>query len=168
MQACPPPSVQYSLSGYVYVLSLNASDTHIIYLAPHMFIPYLTLQATSVGFLQPSHFCSLYMTFFSPLAEPQFGANHMILPLPRATYPVAIQHAVHPHISHCSTDNSSGVLGGDGLCEHARGYLFSRNVGHHSPSDTVSQPRRRQSSITPQEELPHSYRTTNANLVCVI
>lgn len=47
-----------------------------------MFIPYLTLRATSVGFFQPSHFCSLYVTIFSPLVEPQFGANHMILPLP--------------------------------------------------------------------------------------
>lgn len=46
-----------------------------------MFIPYLTLQSTSVDFPQPSHFCSLYVASFSPLEEPQFGANHMILPL---------------------------------------------------------------------------------------
>lgn len=90
-----------------------------------MFIPYLTLHGTSVDFPHTSNFCSLYVTFFSPLVEPQLGADHMILPLyvtprlPRATYPVAIQHAVHPHISHCYTDNSSGVLGGDGLCETA-------------------------------------------------
>jgi hypothetical protein len=31
MQACPPPSVRYSLSGYVSELSLNASDTHHIF-----------------------------------------------------------------------------------------------------------------------------------------
>ena len=46
-----------------------------------MFIPYLTLQGTSVDFPQPSYFCSQYMIFFSPLEEPHFGANHMILPL---------------------------------------------------------------------------------------
>jgi len=74
MQARSPPPVRYSLSGYVYVLPLNPS-------AHYMFILYLTLHGTSVDFPQPSQFCSLYVTFFSPFEEPQFGANHMILPL---------------------------------------------------------------------------------------
>ena len=65
-----------------------------------MFVSYLTLPGTSADFPQPSHFCSLYVTSFSPLDEPQNGANHMILPhtllhiqfrLPRATYPISLR-----------------------------------------------------------------------------
>jgi hypothetical protein len=88
-----------------------------------MFTPYLTLQGTSVDFPQPSHFyspsaCDILLSSRGTTVrrQPQDPSTYVTPRLLRATYPVAVQHAVQPQISHCYTDSSSGVLGGDGLC----------------------------------------------------
>ena len=79
------PSVRYSLCS-MFIISNCIWHTSRVYLLSCTSVSYLITQGTSLDCPQQSHVCSLYVTSFFPLEDPQFSASSFHISVRRRCY----------------------------------------------------------------------------------